>query len=47
MGARKFVDLCRRLEAKHGARFAPNKLVLDMAATGGTFYGAAQARKAA
>src|SRR5918997_4505091 len=47
MGAKAFVDLCRRLEAKHGARFAPNKLLLDMAASGGTFYGAAEARKAA
>jgi 3-hydroxyacyl-CoA dehydrogenase/enoyl-CoA hydratase/3-hydroxybutyryl-CoA epimerase len=47
MGAKAFVELCRRLEAKHGARFAPNKLLLDMAAKGGTFYGAAEARKAA
>jgi 3-hydroxyacyl-CoA dehydrogenase/enoyl-CoA hydratase/3-hydroxybutyryl-CoA epimerase len=47
MGAKAFVDLCRKLEAKHGARFKPNKLLLDMMASGGTFYGAAQARKAA
>src|SRR5919112_2075101 len=35
MGARVFVELCRKLEAKHGARFTPNKLLLDMAARGG------------
>jgi 3-hydroxyacyl-CoA dehydrogenase/enoyl-CoA hydratase/3-hydroxybutyryl-CoA epimerase len=47
MGAKTFVELCRRLEAVHGARFAPIKLLLDMAASGGTFYGDAEARKAA
>ena len=47
IGAKNFVELCRKLEAKHGARFKPNKLLLDMAASGGTFYGAAEARKAA
>jgi 3-hydroxyacyl-CoA dehydrogenase/enoyl-CoA hydratase/3-hydroxybutyryl-CoA epimerase len=47
MGAKAFVDLCRQLEAKHGERFKPNKLLLDMAAAGRTFYGAAEARKAA
>ena len=31
--------LCQRLEKKHGARFAPPKLLLDMAAKGETFYG--------
>jgi 3-hydroxyacyl-CoA dehydrogenase/enoyl-CoA hydratase/3-hydroxybutyryl-CoA epimerase len=39
MGAGAFVDLCRRLEEKHGARFAPNPLLLDLAAKGETFYG--------
>jgi 3-hydroxyacyl-CoA dehydrogenase/enoyl-CoA hydratase/3-hydroxybutyryl-CoA epimerase len=47
MGAKAFVDLCRKLEAKHGKRFAPNKLLLDMAANGGSFYGATKAKKAA
>jgi 3-hydroxyacyl-CoA dehydrogenase/enoyl-CoA hydratase/3-hydroxybutyryl-CoA epimerase len=39
MGAKSFVALCRRLEKKYGARFAPNKLLLDMAEHGDTFYG--------
>jgi 3-hydroxyacyl-CoA dehydrogenase/enoyl-CoA hydratase/3-hydroxybutyryl-CoA epimerase len=47
MGARAFVDLCRRLQAKHGARFTPPKILLDMAASGETFYGRAEAPKAA
>lgn len=47
MGARAFVDLCQALQAKHGERFAPPKILLDMAASGETFYGRAEARKAA
>jgi 3-hydroxyacyl-CoA dehydrogenase/enoyl-CoA hydratase/3-hydroxybutyryl-CoA epimerase len=47
MGAGAFVDLCRRLQAKHGARFTPPKILLDMAASGETFYGRAEAQKAA
>jgi 3-hydroxyacyl-CoA dehydrogenase/enoyl-CoA hydratase/3-hydroxybutyryl-CoA epimerase len=39
MGAKKFVELCDRLAAKYGARFAPPKLLRDMAAKGETFYG--------
>jgi 3-hydroxyacyl-CoA dehydrogenase/enoyl-CoA hydratase/3-hydroxybutyryl-CoA epimerase len=39
MSAKRFVELCRRLERKHGARFKPNKLLLDMAAKGESFYG--------
>ncbi len=39
MGTKKFVELCRRLEAKFGARFAPNKLLLEMAEKNETFYG--------
>ena len=39
MGSKAFVELCRKLEKKHGARFAPSKLLLDMARTGDTFYG--------
>jgi len=39
MGTKNFVDLCRRLEKKHGERFKPNKLLLDMAKAGDSFYG--------
>jgi len=38
MGTKKFVELCQRLEKKYGARFAPNKLLVDMAAKGESFY---------
>jgi 3-hydroxyacyl-CoA dehydrogenase / enoyl-CoA hydratase / 3-hydroxybutyryl-CoA epimerase len=38
MGTKRFVELCRRLEKKYGPRFAPSKLLLDMAANGDTFY---------
>jgi 3-hydroxyacyl-CoA dehydrogenase/enoyl-CoA hydratase/3-hydroxybutyryl-CoA epimerase len=38
MGAKRFVELCRRLEKKYGPRFAPSKLLLDMAENGDTFY---------
>jgi len=38
MGSKAFVDLCRRLENKYGARFAPNKLLVDMASSNDTFY---------
>ncbi|WP_112663782.1 FAD-dependent oxidoreductase [Microvirga flavescens] len=47
MGAKVFVELCKSLQAKHGDRFAPPKILIDMAASGGTFYGRAEARKAA
>ncbi|HEX8166379.1 MAG TPA: 3-hydroxyacyl-CoA dehydrogenase NAD-binding domain-containing protein [Beijerinckiaceae bacterium] len=47
MGAKAFLSLCERLQAKHGDRFVPPKIVRDMAATGGTFYGRAEERKAA
>jgi 3-hydroxyacyl-CoA dehydrogenase/enoyl-CoA hydratase/3-hydroxybutyryl-CoA epimerase len=39
MGAKRFVDLCKRLEKKFGSRFAPGKLLTDMATKGDTFYG--------
>jgi 3-hydroxyacyl-CoA dehydrogenase/enoyl-CoA hydratase/3-hydroxybutyryl-CoA epimerase len=39
MGTKNFVDLCRKLEAKYGSRFAPPQLLIDMAAKGETFYG--------
>jgi 3-hydroxyacyl-CoA dehydrogenase/enoyl-CoA hydratase/3-hydroxybutyryl-CoA epimerase len=38
MGTKTFVAACRKLEKKYGARFAPNKLLLDLAARGETFY---------
>jgi 3-hydroxyacyl-CoA dehydrogenase / enoyl-CoA hydratase / 3-hydroxybutyryl-CoA epimerase len=47
MGAKNFLALCQKLEAKHGERFAAPKIVRDMAASGGTFYGRAEERKAA
>jgi 3-hydroxyacyl-CoA dehydrogenase/enoyl-CoA hydratase/3-hydroxybutyryl-CoA epimerase len=39
MGTKPFVDLCNRLEKKHGARFKAGKLLVEMAAQGQTFYG--------
>jgi 3-hydroxyacyl-CoA dehydrogenase / enoyl-CoA hydratase / 3-hydroxybutyryl-CoA epimerase len=47
MGAKNFLALCQKLQAKHGDRFAPPKIIRDMAAAGGTFYGASEERKAA
>ncbi|NIX78150.1 3-hydroxyacyl-CoA dehydrogenase NAD-binding domain-containing protein [Microvirga terricola] len=47
MGAKNFVELCKALQAKHGDRFAPPRILLDMAASGETFYGRAGAKKAA
>jgi 3-hydroxyacyl-CoA dehydrogenase/enoyl-CoA hydratase/3-hydroxybutyryl-CoA epimerase len=38
MGSERFVELCCRLE-KYGPRFAPSKLLLDMAAKNESFYG--------
>jgi 3-hydroxyacyl-CoA dehydrogenase / enoyl-CoA hydratase / 3-hydroxybutyryl-CoA epimerase len=38
MGTKNFVALCRKLEKKYGQRFAPNKLLLDLAAKGESFY---------
>lgn len=37
-GARSTVDKMRALEAKYGKRFAPCKLLVDMAERGGKFY---------
>jgi 3-hydroxyacyl-CoA dehydrogenase / enoyl-CoA hydratase / 3-hydroxybutyryl-CoA epimerase len=39
MGTKKFVELCHTLEGKYGSRFAPPKLLEEMAAKGETFYG--------
>ena len=38
MGTKRFVEFCRKLEKKYGARFAPNKLLIDLAAKGEGFY---------
>src|SRR5207302_438404 len=38
MGLKRFVELCRKLEKKYGARFKPAKLLVEMAAKGDTFY---------
>ena len=38
VGAQRFVELCQELEKKHGPRFTPPKLLLDIAATDETFY---------
>jgi 3-hydroxyacyl-CoA dehydrogenase/enoyl-CoA hydratase/3-hydroxybutyryl-CoA epimerase len=37
MGAARFVERARELEAAHGARFAPAKVVVNLAATDGVF----------
>jgi 3-hydroxyacyl-CoA dehydrogenase / enoyl-CoA hydratase / 3-hydroxybutyryl-CoA epimerase len=47
MGTKKFVELCHRLEAKYGSRFAPPKLLIEMAAKGETFYGRFPPKKVA
>jgi 3-hydroxyacyl-CoA dehydrogenase/enoyl-CoA hydratase/3-hydroxybutyryl-CoA epimerase len=39
MGTKTFVDLCKKLEKKHGERFKPNKQLVEMAAKGEAFYG--------
>jgi 3-hydroxyacyl-CoA dehydrogenase/enoyl-CoA hydratase/3-hydroxybutyryl-CoA epimerase len=39
MTPKKFVELCRKFEAKFGDRFTPNKLLLDLAEKNETFYG--------
>ena len=38
MGTRKFVALCEKLAQKYGERFKPNKLLVEMAAKGESFY---------
>ncbi|MCA3563306.1 MAG: enoyl-CoA hydratase/isomerase family protein [Methylocystis sp.] len=47
MGAKAFAALCKELEKKHGPRFKPNKLLVEMAAKGETFYGRMAGRKQA
>jgi 3-hydroxyacyl-CoA dehydrogenase/enoyl-CoA hydratase/3-hydroxybutyryl-CoA epimerase len=39
MGAAAFVALCKKLAASNGPRFKPNRLLVDMAKKGETFYG--------
>jgi 3-hydroxyacyl-CoA dehydrogenase/enoyl-CoA hydratase/3-hydroxybutyryl-CoA epimerase len=39
MGTKRFVALCETLAKKHGPRFAPSKLLIEMAAKGESFYG--------
>ncbi|MEA2871143.1 MAG: 3-hydroxyacyl-CoA dehydrogenase / enoyl-CoA hydratase / 3-hydroxybutyryl-CoA epimerase [Hyphomicrobiales bacterium] len=38
MGTKAFVALCERLAQKYGERFKPNKLLIEMAAKGESFY---------
>jgi 3-hydroxyacyl-CoA dehydrogenase/enoyl-CoA hydratase/3-hydroxybutyryl-CoA epimerase len=38
MGAKAFVAQCERLAAAHGPRFAPNRLLKEMAESGESFY---------
>jgi 3-hydroxyacyl-CoA dehydrogenase/enoyl-CoA hydratase/3-hydroxybutyryl-CoA epimerase len=38
MGTKRFVELCRKLDKKYGARFAPNKLLIDLAQHNEGFY---------
>ena len=38
MGPKKFVEVCRKLEKKYGARFAPANLLIDLAEHNETFY---------
>jgi 3-hydroxyacyl-CoA dehydrogenase/enoyl-CoA hydratase/3-hydroxybutyryl-CoA epimerase len=38
MGTKRFVERCQELEKKYGPRFAPSKLLLDMAREGDSFY---------
>ncbi len=47
MGTKAFVALCERLAARHGDRFRPNKLLIEMAAKGETFYGRMAGQKKA
>jgi 3-hydroxyacyl-CoA dehydrogenase / enoyl-CoA hydratase / 3-hydroxybutyryl-CoA epimerase len=38
MGSKRFAELCKRLEQKHGPRFAAPKLLTEMAAKDERFY---------
>ena len=39
MGTKRFVALCEKLQKKHGERFKPCALLIEMAGKGETFYG--------
>jgi 3-hydroxyacyl-CoA dehydrogenase/enoyl-CoA hydratase/3-hydroxybutyryl-CoA epimerase len=39
MGTTAFVELCKGLTKRYGARFKPGRLLRDLASTGETFYG--------
>jgi 3-hydroxyacyl-CoA dehydrogenase / enoyl-CoA hydratase / 3-hydroxybutyryl-CoA epimerase len=45
MGTKAFVAICEKLAKKHGTRFKPNKLLIEMAAKGETFYGRMSGKK--
>jgi 3-hydroxyacyl-CoA dehydrogenase / enoyl-CoA hydratase / 3-hydroxybutyryl-CoA epimerase len=47
MGTKSFVELCKHLEKSRGPRFAPSKLLIDMAGKGDTFYARFAGRRAA
>jgi 3-hydroxyacyl-CoA dehydrogenase/enoyl-CoA hydratase/3-hydroxybutyryl-CoA epimerase len=47
MGTKPFVELCKRLERSRGARFAPSKLLIEMAEKEDTFYGRFAGQRAA
>ncbi len=47
MGTKAFAALCESLAKKHGERFKPNKLLVEMAKTGETFYGRMAGKKKA
>ena len=47
MGTKAFVDLCDRLTARYGDRFAPPAMLREMAKTGETFYAKFAPKKAA
>ena len=38
VGTKAFVARCRKLAKTHGPRFAPSKLLVEMAANGDAFY---------
>ena len=38
MGPKHFVEVCKKLEKKYGDRFAPSKLLIDLAEHDETFY---------
>ncbi len=39
MGTKRFVEMCAKFEGKYGPRFAPSKLLIEMAERNDTFYG--------